>query len=109
MDESILKLQKDILSLHCRDGLVSILIYGSIISDESAAKDIDIIIVVKKVDFTINSLFELLASRYSDLDFNVYSYKEILSGLSFYTREFKLEYIAKGLCIYGENIFQDES
>lgn len=108
MTEEFLRLQKEILILPCKDNLVSILIYGAMLTDRNTAHDLDIIIVVKKVDSTLNSLFELLSGRYKNLDFNVYSFEEILNDLSFFTREFKLEYLTKGVCIYGENIFVDE-
>jgi len=34
-------------------------------------------------------------------------YLHKVGNLSFYTRESKLEYLAKGLCVYGKNIFID--
>jgi len=108
MSEELLRLQKDISSLPHSDNLVSIVVYGSIITNESKAQDLDIIVVVQKVNTSLSHLFKLLYERYSTIDFNVYSYAEILSTVSFYTREFKLEYLQKGLCIYGANIFQDE-
>ncbi len=111
MNEKFLKLKKEISSIPDKDNLVSVLIYGSILDNKNnrnTINDLDIIIVVKKVDSTLNNLFKLLLNKYKNIDFNVYSYEEILNDLSFYTREFKLEYLAKGLCIYGKNIFHDE-
>ena len=43
-----------------------------------------------------------------NIDFNLYTYQEIINGLSYYTREFKLEYQSEGICLYGVNILKDE-
>lgn len=108
MKEEFLELKKDIVSLLHKDNIVSILIYGTALNSDTAANDLDIVIVVKNVDVNLKELFALLAKRYASLDFNVYSQSEILGDLSYYTREFKLEYLSKGLCIYGENILKAE-
>ena len=108
MEKYFLQLQKELLLFPNRDNLVCFLIFGSTLTDYKNAKDFDGIVVVKKVDSTLKYLFNILRNRYSKLDINIYTQGEILSNLSFYTREFKLEYLARGLCIYGENIFQKE-
>lgn len=108
MNEDLLKLQKEILRLPNRDNLVCILIFGSVITNKSAAHDLDIIIVCKNVNNSLISLFELLENQYRNIDFNLYSFEEIKGNISFYTREYKLEYLVKGTCVFGKNIFIDE-
>ena len=108
MTEEFLQLQKEISSLLYKDNLVSVLVYGSILESKDTTNDLDIIIVVKKVDSSLSDLFSLLSYKFKNLDFNIYSYEVIFGGLSFYSREFKLEYLAKGLYIYGENILKNE-
>jgi len=108
MTEKLLQLQKDISSLPCRENLVSVLAYGTTVSNRDIADDLDIVIVARKVDSFLGVLFELLSSGFKNLDFNVYSEEEFSNSLSYYTREFKLEYLAKGFCIYGINIFEQE-
>lgn len=108
MSEEFLKLKNDIESLLLQDNLVSFLLYGSVLTSRNNAYDLDGIIIVKKVDDSLKSLFKLLENKYKKLDFNIYTEDEILSNLSFYTREFKLEYLAKSLCLYGNNILEQE-
>lgn len=108
MRKDILDLKKEISLLPSADNLVCFLIYGSILNSGENVNDFDGIVVVKKVDSTLGELFKLLASKYERLDVNVYAYNEIVSNLSFYTREFKLEYLTDGLCIFGENVLADE-
>ena len=108
MKEEFLRLQQEIKYLACAENILCVLVYGTIVNDSSTANDLDIIIVVKNVDSTLNELFKVLSKKYKNLDFNVYSQEEILNDLSFFTREFKLEYLAKGLCVYGENLFKKE-
>lgn len=108
MREEFLRLKKEIQSFSFKENIVCLLLYGSIIFNDKNSEDLDGIVVVKKVDSTLNDLFILLRGRYKKLDFNIYSYEEVVGNLSFYTREFKLEYLAEGLCLYGENIFKDE-
>lgn len=108
MRNYLLDLRKEIFSLPNADNLVYFLVYGSVLENQKNINDFDGIVVVKKVDSTLNELFKLLASKYSKLDVNIYAYNEILNNLSFYTREFKLEYLANGLCLLGKNIFHNE-
>lgn len=108
MSEEFLKLKNDIESLLLQHNLVSFLLYGSVLTSRNNAHDLDGIIIVKKVDDSLKSLFKLLENKYKKLDFNIYTEDEILSNLSFYTREFKLEYLAKSLCLYGNNILEQE-
>ncbi len=108
MTEKLLRLQQDISSLPCRENLVSVLVYGTTVSSNDIANDLDVVIVAKKVDSSLKTLFELLSSESKNLDFNLYSKEEFFNDLSYYTREFKLEYLAKGFCVYGINIFEQE-
>lgn len=81
------------------------LVFGSILSDHVKANDFDVIIVVKKIDSNLKKLMKILLRRYKKIDFDLFTEQEVAKDLSFYTREFKLEYLSKGLCIYGKNIF----
>ncbi len=108
MIQELLDLRKKILLLPIKNNLVCFLIYGSILTNSGDANDFDAIVIVKKIDSTLNSLFKILSTRYDKLDVNIYTQEEVLNNLSFYTREFKLEYLAEGLCLYGKNILRDE-
>jgi len=107
MTEDLLSLQKEILALPVKDNLKCFLVYGSILTD-SKANDFDAIVIVEKVDSALNGLFKIISNRYNKLDINIYTYAEILENISFLTREFKLEYLSKGVCLYGENILKNE-
>lgn len=108
MNEELLRLQRDLSSLRCKNELVSVVIYGSTIYASSVANDLDIIIVVKKINSDLCELFDSLFKKYKNIDFNLYTYQEITNGLSYFTREFKLEYQAEGICLFGENILKNE-
>ena len=108
MTEKLLQLHDDISSLSCRENLVSVLIYGTTVNSSDIANDLDVVIVARKINSSLRTLFELLYSKFKNLDFNVYSEEEFFNNLSYYTRGFKLEYLAKGFCIYGINIFEQE-
>src|SRR3989344_2104068 len=108
MTEKLSEFQREVSSLPGKENTVCVLVYGTMATDSDIANDLDIVIVVKKVDFGLNALFELLSRQSKNLDFNVYSHEEILNDLSYYTREYKLEYLAKGVCIFGTNIFLEE-
>lgn len=108
MSEDFLDLQRKINLLSSKENLVTVLIYGSAVSGTTTAGDFDVILVAKRVDSTLKEIFDLFNSRYINLDLDAYSEKEITNHFSFYTREFKLEYLAKGLCVYGVNVFKKE-
>ncbi|MCX6754514.1 MAG: hypothetical protein NTU81_01635 [Candidatus Nomurabacteria bacterium] len=109
MRKELLSLKKDISLISCKNNLVCVLIYGSILKDDYKADDLDVIIVVKKVDSTLNEIFKLFSNVFNKLDIHTYSQEEISQGLSFYSREFILEYLAnEGMCIFGNNIFKNE-
>jgi len=107
MSEEFLNLKNDIKSLDSNRNIICLLLFGSVLFDSNNAKDFDIIIVVKKVDPGLKELIALFSSRYEKVDFDIFTQKKMIKNLSFYTREFKLEYLAKGLCVYGKNIFID--
>ncbi len=109
MLEEFIELKKDIESLTEKENIISFLLYGSMLTDRNNANDLDGVIIVKKVDGSLKSLFKLLENKYKKLDFNIYSEEEVLNNLSYYTREFKLEYLSKALCLYGKNILEDKS
>lgn len=108
MTEKIAELQKEIEYLPSRENLVSVLVYGTMITESDFANDLDIVIVVNQVNTSLNALINILTKYSQNLDFNVYTHKELVNNLSYFTREFKLEYLAKGVCIYGSNIFEQE-
>lgn len=105
--KDLLDLKRKISLLPHADNLVCFLVFGSILDSEKNVNDFDAIVIVKKVNSTLNELFRLLASRYKQLDVNIYAREEVLNNLSFYTREFKLEYLVQGLCLLGENMLTD--
>lgn len=106
--KDLLDLKRKILLLPHADNLVCFLIFGSILNSEKNVNDFDAIVIVKKVDSTLNELFKLLVRKYKKLDVNIYAQEEVLNNLSFYTREFKLEYLARGLCLLGKNMLASE-
>ncbi len=106
--KDLLDLKRKILLLPHADNLVCFLIFGSILNSEKNVNDFDAVVIVKKVDSTLNELFKLLKRKYKKLDVNIYAQEEVLNNLSFYTREFKLEYLAHGLCLLGKNILASE-
>ena len=109
MRKELIKLQNNILLTSSKDNIICVLIYGSILNDDYIANDLDAIIVVKKVDSTLKDIFILFSNTFKKLDIHIYSQDEISKGISFYTREFILEYLSKdGICIFGENIFKYE-
>ncbi len=98
-------LKKEIEQLPCRDNIACFLLYGSILKKKKF-EDVDIIIVVKDIKINIDSLFTLVYTKFPKPDFHLYSVEEIESNLSFFTREYVMEYLAKALCVFGENPFK---
>lgn len=105
MNNKIKTIREEINRLSSIDNLVCVLLYGSVITDSDRPEDLDGIVIVKNVDSQLTEFFDLLHQHFNKLDFNVYTENEVKSGISYFTREFKLEYLAKGECLYGENIF----
>lgn len=108
MKRDFVVFKKEIKNLNSKDNILSVVIYGSAISNKKKVGDLDGIIIVKKVDSSLSDLFNLLNTKYDKLDFNIYSEEELINKISFYTREFKLEYLAKGTCIFGQNLLKKE-
>ena len=85
----------------------SIVLYGSMYKKifEIDIHDTDLIIVVKDPQNDFSELFIYLRGIFKNLDFHIYTEKEIEANIPFHTREYVLEYLAKGICLYGENCF----
>lgn len=105
--ESLENLKKDLEALRIETGLECFLIYGSLLKGIENANDLDVIVVVDTFKKT-QSIFDALKKHFPDskLDFHVYTKDEIEGDVSFFTREYVLEYLAKGLCLCGENVFE---
>lgn len=108
MRKDFLLLKKEIQKIRNIENILSVVLYGSVVSGKRKVNDLDGIIIVNKVDSSVMDFFNLLKSRYKKLDFNIYSQEELTKKVSYYTREFKLEYLAKGLCVYGKNLLKEE-
>ncbi|TSC52671.1 MAG: hypothetical protein LiPW41_41 [Parcubacteria group bacterium LiPW_41] len=107
MIEVAKKLKKEVSGLSCAKNIKCFLLYGSILNKESV-NDFDAVVIVEKIDKNIRELFRLLATKHKKLDINLYTQDEVENNLSYFTREFKLEYLADGLCIIGINIFKEK-
>lgn len=105
MKFDIKSLKKKIEMLSSVDNIECFLLYGSYAQGSSNPDDLDAIIVVKKIDTNLTDLFTLLNNNFKKLDINIYTKDEVINNVSFFTREFKLEYLAKGVCLIGKNIF----
>lgn len=108
MRKDFLLLKKEIQKIRNIENVLSVVLYGSVVSGKRKVNDLDGIIIVNKVDSSVMDFFNLLKSRYKKLDFNIYSQEELRKKVSYYTREFKLEYLAKGVCVYGKNLLKEE-
>lgn len=108
MSEELLRLKTKILNVCTDDNLVSFVVFGSTALNVENPNDLDAIVVVRKADPTLENLFDMLKESYFKLDINIYTLEEVENNLPFYTREFKLEYVSKGVCLYGNNIFIQE-
>lgn len=107
MKNKIEILKNKIKSLSISENLVCVLLYGSVTLNSENPDDLDGVVVVKQVVPQIKELFDLIKSYFNKLDFNIYSEYEVRNKISYFTREFKLEYVAKGICLFGENIFKE--
>jgi len=107
--ESIKNLQRDleVLKQECR--LRCFLVYGSLLQGVERPNDLDVIIVVDAFEKT-QAIFEAISKHFpeSKLDFHIYLTEEVETGVSFFTREYVLEYLSKGMCLCGENLFKDK-
>ena len=108
MSEELIDLKTKILNVCTDDNLVSFIVFGSTALSAENPNDLDAIVVVKKVDSTLLNLFGILKESYAKLDVNIYTVEEVKNNISFYTREFKLEYLSKGVCLFGDNIFIEQ-
>lgn len=106
VDIAIEKISSEIAQLPCASNIICVYIYGSIYKQIHKADihDTDMAIVIKDERVDISSLFVFLRKYFENIDFHLYTNSEIENDLSFFTREFVLEYVTKGLCVYGENV-----
>lgn len=103
--KELTKLKKELSSLPSSDNVRCFLLYGSIFKKKkSQIKDTDIIIVLNDISLNTDDLFAFIFKNFPQPDIHIYSVDEIEHDISFYTREFVLEYLAKAFCLYGENI-----
>ena len=102
------KIKSQIQLLPCASNISAIYLYGSIYKEIHRADihDTDMTIVIKDDTVDISELFDLLHTYFEQMDFHLYTETEIEHDLSFFTRGFVVEYITKGLCIYGDNILE---
>lgn len=105
----ILALQCEVNQLRSKSNILCFLLYGSILkeSDQSRIKDTDIILVLRDLSFDSSDIFEFIHKRFYNPDFHVYGAEELRSGLSHFTREYVMEYLAKAKCLFGTNVFVD--
>lgn len=110
VDIAIEKISADISQLPCASNITCVFFYGSIYKKilKADIHDTDMTIVIKDDKVDITPLLVLLQKYFENLDFHIYTDSEIKNGLSFFTREFVLEYITKGLCVYGKNVLHDQ-
>lgn len=104
------KIKNEISLFKCAENICCILLYGSALKKTSLEdiKDTDIIIVLDDIKSDITELFDYIFKNFHDTDFHLYAIAEIEGDLSYFTREYVLEYLSKGVCLYGENIFQNK-
>lgn len=93
--------------LSCKDNIDCFLLYGSIFRKEDGVNlnDTDIIIVLRDIKRDTRDLFDFIFSEFPNPDFHTYTSEEIEKGVSFFSREYVLEYLSKGICLLGSNIF----
>ncbi len=105
VDIALEKINSDISKLPCADNIMCLYLYGSIYKKirKVDTYDTDMTIVIKDAEIDISPLFTYLQKYFENIDFHLYTEKEISNNLSFYTREFVLEYVTKGLCVYGNS------
>jgi hypothetical protein len=99
-------LKNEISRLRCGDNVACFLLYGSIFEKKEKINDTDIIVVLKDISLNSDELSDFIFRKFHNPDFHLYSLDEVDNNLSFFTREYVLEYLAKGVSLYGENIFQ---
>lgn len=109
MDKKVLtQLRKELALLPSSGNIKCFLLYGSIFKKKQAEiKDTDIIIILNDVSANVDDLFTFIYKNFPNPDFHLYSMDEIENDVSFFTREFVLEYLSKAFCLYGENVLID--
>jgi ADP-ribose pyrophosphatase YjhB (NUDIX family) len=106
---AVTQIQNQLNDLNCTKNVVSIVLYGSLYKKifEVDIQDTDLIIVVKDTSKDFTELFSYLRNIFKNLDFHLYTELEIENNIAFYTREYVLEYLAKGICLHGQNPFNN--
>jgi hypothetical protein len=99
-------LSRELLKRNSDGNIKCFLVYGSLLVDARNANDADIIVVVEKFTPALSELLAHVLAEFEKVDFHVYLREEVEGDVSFFTREYVLEYLAKGLCLCGENIFK---
>lgn len=101
------KLKIEISNLSCKDNICCFLLHGSILNQKKY-NDADIIIIVKDINKDVSEFFQLVFRYFKNPDFHIYSIDEIENDISFFTRQYVMEYLAQAECIFGFNIFQSK-
>lgn len=91
--------------------LHSFIIFGSSIHKRTIANDTDICIVLERAndDTTTKRIAEFIFNNFEKPDYAIFLKEEIESNLPFSSLGnglFSLEYLSRGYCIHGENIFK---
>ncbi|MCX6716488.1 MAG: hypothetical protein NTV72_01025 [Candidatus Taylorbacteria bacterium] len=87
------------------------IIFGSSIRTTGTPKDSDIAIVLNDLDVDVNEISSFIFDNFINPDFTIYLKDEIESKLPFVdvgNGFFALNYLARGICIYGKNIFKEK-
>ncbi|MFA6050373.1 MAG: NUDIX domain-containing protein [Candidatus Paceibacterota bacterium] len=107
---AIEKISADISRLPCANNITCIFFYGSIYKKIHKAdiKDTDMTIVIKDDKVDITPLFVYLQEYFENHDCHIYTEDEIENDISFFTREFVIEYITKGLLVYGKDVLREQ-
>jgi 8-oxo-dGTP pyrophosphatase MutT (NUDIX family) len=106
---AIVQIQNQLNELECITDVASIVLYGSMYKKifEVDIHDTDLIIVVKDTSKDFSELFTYLRTIFKNLDFHIFTEEEVSNSIAFYTREYVLEYLSKGISLYGKNPFVD--
>lgn len=93
------------------DKLVCVVLFGSSTRRIDPPKDTDICIVLKDADIDRDSLSRFIFDNFKNPDYTIYTEEEVNSSLPFVdvgNGVFALEYLARGHCIFGRNIFSEK-
>lgn len=104
---ALMQIQQQLGCLSCANDISSIILYGSMYKKifEVDIQDTDFIIVVKDITKDYGELFKYMEQTFKNLDFHIYTIEELDEKVAFYTREYVLEYLSKGITLWGNNPF----